>query len=101
MENKHFLEGKRGVAKSSTGSYMSYTSGNKKEGTEDTVRHGFSSKQEARAHGKHNAKSKALAKAKGEHKKTHPNNLFESADRTMKRIKNETHVDSRYDDVID
>jgi hypothetical protein len=62
MSHEKFLEGKRGVAKSSSGSYMSYMSGNKKAGTEGSVRHGFQSKQEARAYGKN--KSKALSKAK-------------------------------------
>lgn len=52
--------GQRATIKSSTGGYMAYVPGKKKEGTEDSVRHGFSSKNEARSYGKKAAKSKAL-----------------------------------------
>lgn len=65
--NDNFLKGKRGVAKSGSGSWMSITSGRGKADSSDSVRHGFSSKQEARAHSK--AKSRALDAKAGKPKK--------------------------------
>jgi len=48
--------GQRATMKSSRGGYMAYIPGKKKEGTEDSIRHGFGSKEEARSYSKNRSK---------------------------------------------
>lgn len=71
---KKFLEGKRGVAKSSKGGYMAYI--------KDSVRHGFDSKEIARSYSKN--KSKALAKAKGVITKSEAKGIKKSINSALK-----------------
>ena len=54
--------GQRATMKSISGSHTAYIPG--KKGTEDTARHGFTSKEVARSYGKHASKSKALERKK-------------------------------------
>lgn len=77
MNDKDFLKGKRGVAQSTTGgNWMAYG--------KDSVRHGFESKQVARAYSKHTAlqsakkgkKSDPRTKSKAERMKNFPDNYY-------------------------